>query len=75
MLVEGIARPHATGVRLRIGEIVLEVTEETKPCHLMERAQAGLLNALKPDRRGGVCCNVVAGGSIAVGDAAELSET
>ena len=69
LLVEGLERPREPGGRLQIGEVVLEVTRETDPCQLMERAQAGLYQALKPDWRGGVCCKVVRGGRLQIGDA------
>lgn len=72
LLVEGIERPRAAGGRLRIGTTILEVTQETKPCHLMERAQAGLLKALTPDWRGGVCCRVIGGGEIRQGDTVDF---
>ena len=68
LFVEGIDVPRPP-TRLRIGETVLEVTRETDPCSLMDRAHMGLRAALKPDWRGGVCCNVIAGGAIRVGDA------
>ena len=67
LLVEGLVTPHAGG-RLAIGEMILEVTEETRPCQVMEAAHAGLRAALKPDWRGGVCCRVIRGGRIRVGD-------
>ena len=72
LLVEGIAPPRAGG-QLRIGDLVLEVTQETKPCHLMEAAQPGLKRALTPEWRGGVCCRVLKGGKIRVGDRVESS--
>jgi MOSC domain-containing protein YiiM len=53
---------------LRIGDVELEVTKETAPCYLMDQAHEGLLRALKPDWRGGVCCRVVKGGEIRLGD-------
>jgi MOSC domain-containing protein YiiM len=34
----------------------------------MEKARTGLKAALTPDWRGGVCCNVVSGGNVRVGD-------
>lgn len=71
LLVEGMATPRE-GARLAVGSAVLEVTKETKPCALMDRAQEGLRVALQPDWRGGVCCNVVAGGKIRVGDAVKV---
>ncbi len=70
LLVEGVATPREGG-RLAIGGVILEVTGETYPCHLMEAAHRGLREALTPDWRGGVTCNVVTGGTIAAGDAVE----
>jgi len=74
LLVEGIERPRRTGDILRIGELRLRVTEETKPCNLMELAHHGLKSALEPDWRGGVCCDVEAGGTIRVGDPVTLTQ-
>ena len=70
LLVEGIP-PPGEGRQLRIGELVLEVTQETQPCHLMEAAHRGLKRTLTPEWRGGVCCRVVKGGRIRVGDRVE----
>jgi MOSC domain-containing protein YiiM len=72
--VERLSFPHAAGWQLLIGEVALEVTEETKPCALMERAHAGLRRAMTPDWRGGVCCRVISGGTIAVGDEVRLRD-
>lgn len=69
LFVEGLERPRSPGGQIHIGPVVLEVTGETRPCQLMERAHAGLLQALTPDWRGGVCCRVVSGGDIRLGDA------
>jgi MOSC domain-containing protein YiiM len=71
VLVEGVALP-AKGGRLVFGDLVLEVTQETKPCHVMEAAHRGLRRALAPEWRGGVCCRVIAGGMIRVGDEVEV---
>lgn len=68
LYVEGADRPHAIGGEIAVGDVVLAVMHETRPCELMERAHLGLRNALTPDWRGGVCCNVVRGGAIRVGD-------
>ena len=72
LLVEGVAVPREGG-RLRIGSLVLEVMEETKPCRVMEAAHRGLKQALAPEWRGGVTCRVVQGGTIRVGDPVETS--
>ena len=67
LLVEGVPVPRE-GRRLVIGSLVLEVTQETQPCQVMEAAHRGLQAALTPEWRGGVCCRVVQGGTIRVGD-------
>jgi MOSC domain-containing protein YiiM len=61
------------GARIAIGGILLEVIEETKPCQVMEAAHAGLRAALKPQWRGGVCCRVLASGTIRKGDEVHLA--
>lgn len=42
LYVEGVTRPRETGGRIKIGEVELQVADQTKPCALMEQAQAGL---------------------------------
>jgi len=71
LLIEGVSIPEI-GERVTIGDAVLEVTEETKPCQVMEAAHKGLRRALTPGWRGGVCCRVVAAGRIRVGDPVEI---
>jgi MOSC domain-containing protein YiiM len=71
LLVEGVAVPRE-GKRLVIGSLVLEVTQETQPCQVMEAAHRGLRAALTPDWRGGVCCRVVQGGTVRVGDRVDI---
>lgn len=72
LLVDGMSAPREWGARLRIGSVLLMVTEETKPCGIMEKQHAGLRAALTPDWRGGVCCKVLEGGVISTGDRVEL---
>src|SRR5262245_5313482 len=71
LLVEGVPIPRE-GKRLVIGASVLEVTQETQPCQVMEAAYRGLRQALTPDWRGGVCCKVVTGGTIRIGDSVDV---
>jgi MOSC domain-containing protein YiiM len=73
LLVEGVPTPRPPA-RIAIGDVVLQVTRETDPCMLMERAHAGLKKALTPDWRGGVCCNVIRGGTITLGDRVAVTE-
>jgi MOSC domain-containing protein YiiM len=72
LLLEGIALPRARGAVLRVGPVLLEVTAQTYPCRRMEQAHAGLMKALAPEWRGGVCCRVLSGGDVRIGDAVEL---
>ena len=73
LFVEGVVTPRA-GARLSVGDAILEVTMETKPCQMMDRARKVCARALQPDWRGGVCCNVVAGGAIRIGDAVSITD-
>lgn len=67
LLVSGLTLDHSSiGKIIEIGDVKLEITRETDPCHRMEQQQTGLINALKPDWRGGVCCKVLQGGHIEV---------
>jgi len=74
LLVEGIPLFESAGKRLRVGEALFEITGETEPCGLMDRQHAGLLAALKPEWRGGVCCRVLVDGNISVGDRVMIEE-
>lgn len=68
LLVEGIDLMESKGMRILIGEVILEVSGETTPCGLMDQLRPGLLNALRSDWRGGVVCRVINPGYIQVGD-------
>jgi len=72
LLVTGIDLPACIGHALTIGEVRIWVHGETRPCQLMEDQRAGLLDALKPDGRGGVHGQVISGGTIRVGDVVTL---
>ena len=72
LLIEGLDLRETTGARLRIGDVVLQVSCETEPCYRMEEAVPGLKAALEPGWRGGVCCRVVKGGAITPGVAVAL---
>lgn len=67
LLVKGLELSHTTGDRLTLGPVTLEITCETVPCERMDEQLTGLTQALVPDWRGGVCCRVISGGSIKVG--------
>lgn len=72
LLVDHLNLVNTTGATIVIGDVVLEITGETDPCKIMDTAHAGLLEALKPDWRGGVTCRVIKGGHIALGTSIQL---
>lgn len=68
VLVAGLNPQQIMKMRVRLGEVELDIHGETKPCERMDQAHDGLKNALKPDMRGGVYGSVVRPGRIRVGD-------
>lgn len=74
LMVEGLDLEETRGRVLRIGDLRLEIGGETKPCHRMEEAQAGLVRALVPAWRGGVWGGVLNDAEIRVGDAVAWEE-
>lgn len=70
LLVSGLDLRDATGRKLRIGPVLLEITGETDPCRKIDRPTPGLMQALTPDWRGGVTARVREGGRIEPGMAA-----
>jgi MOSC domain-containing protein YiiM len=72
LLVDHLPLYQRIGSRIQLGDALLEITGETDPCERMEQAQAGLLQALLPEWRGGVTCRVLEGGAIRLGMAVEI---
>lgn len=68
VLISGVDFTNPEGKYLKIGRVLVDIQGETHPCRLMDEAHPGLWDALKPHCRGGVYGQVVAGGSIHVGD-------
>ena len=58
--------------RILIGDVILRVNFETDPCSVMDNQHEGLMKALTPMWRGGVCCSVIKGGEIIVGEKIKL---
>jgi MOSC domain-containing protein YiiM len=73
LYVDGLKFPHEIGWKLQIGDVLLEVTQETAPCMLMEQAHRGLRQAMVPDWRGGVCTKVLKGGAFSLGNAVTIA--
>ena len=72
LLITGGRSPQQTGGMIRIGEVELRIVEETAPCEVMDATSHGLRQALIPNWRGGVCCQVQQGGKIKIGDKVTL---
>lgn len=74
LMISGLPLAHSRGRTLRIGECILEIAGETKPCEQMEEAAAGLRAAMYDEWGGGAFAMVVKGGSIKVGDEVEFCD-
>ena len=72
LLVSGIELPKSAGQTIHVGPVALRVTMEPDPCSRMDEQHDGLRAALTPDWRGGVCCEVLSGGDIALGDTVRI---
>ena len=72
LLLDGLEALDIVAGRIRIGEVVLEIGGETRPCERMDEACPGLQAALVPGRRAGSYCRVVSGGVVRVGDPVSL---
>ncbi len=71
VMLRGIDLYAQRGRMLRIGNCVIRIYNETRPCEQMDDAQPGLRNALKPRWRAGAYGEVVESGVIRIGDVAE----
>ncbi len=68
VVVSGIPLVALKGRRFRIGEVLLEGTEECDPCSRMEAALGpGGYNAMRG--HGGLCARIIEGGALRLGDA------
>ena len=67
IMVKGISLNELLGQRLRLGPVIVEVTDLCKPCDNMETAIGpGAKDAM--NGRGGVRCRVITGGELRIGD-------
>ena len=70
LVVSGIPLVALKGRRFRIGQLLLEGTDDCDPCSRMEDALGpGGYNAMRG--HGGLCARIVEGGTLRLGDAVE----
>ena len=74
ILIEGVNLENTKGDLLKIGDFMLEITGELKPCGRMDQYHLGLTKALSPNWRGGVTCKILKEGFVCEGDQVELGE-
>lgn len=72
LFIRGVDFAGRIGMRLRVGEAVLVITDECDPCSRMDKARPGLRKALLTNWRAGATCRVARAGLVRVGDIAEL---
>ena len=71
VMLRGIDLEGQRGRSRRIGQAVIRIYNETRPCERMDEAHDGLRDALKPRWRGGAFGEVIEGGIIQIGDSVE----
>jgi len=72
LYVSDIRAYECSNRRILIGDVILRVNFETDPCLVMNTQYRGLMEALTPNWRGGVCCSVIKGGTINIGDSIKI---
>ena len=72
LMLSGLPLVRTRGRTLRIGECIVEIAGETRPCERMEEAAAGLRQSMSAEWGGGAFAMIVKGGTINVGDDVEF---
>lgn len=66
--MEGLNLKNTTDDILKIGTCELLITGELNPCDRMDAQCKGLTQALVPNWRGGVTCEILNQGHVKIGD-------
>lgn len=73
LLIDGIDLSATVGKHLQIGACLFAIHGETDPCERMDELQPGLRQTLTPSLRAGVWGKVLQGGTIKVGQRAQIA--
>ena len=68
LLVSGVDLENSRGRLLNVGDCILSIGGEVRPCERMEEAHRGLREAMAPHWGGGAWAEVIRGGQIRVND-------
>lgn len=68
VMVSGLDLQDSRGRLLRVGEALLRINGETRPCEQMEKARSGLQALMRDRWGGGAFAEVIHGGIVHVGD-------
>ena len=74
LFIEGVSLRESKGKYLKIGDLCLEITGETKPCQRMDQFYFGLQEKLRASWRGGVTCRVIRPGTIYLENEVNLTD-
>jgi MOSC domain-containing protein YiiM len=73
LLVEGFDLAASIGGAIRIGDVIVDVLGETRPCELLDGpGRVGICASLRPEQRGGVYGTIRTGGEVRVGAACQV---
>ena len=72
IVVEGLPLANTRGQRIQLGDCIVEIVGESRPCKLMDDVAPGLQKALSVEGRGGAYGRVIRGGLINIGDEVKL---
>ena len=72
ILISGVDLENTEGKYLKIADFLLKITGELVPCNRMDEQVLGLTDALKPNWRGGVTCQILKEGDLKERDTVTL---